>query len=190
MPSRPQSKSRKLRKRRIALMAVESVVWAVRARMRSGWGRIGAADSRRRWRDRQRSGLCGCARIVPRRRSCPQARDSSTRRPPAGAGVGAAQRAGPADRQVDHEAQGGQELERGLPGQALQRGLADPLLDEAVAGERDGQGQRDPGQPAVVDAEHHDRDRGDADRCPLRRAQPLGQHASPRSRMVNSGLMK
>ena len=63
--------------------------------------------------------------------------------------------------------------QRRLEGQALHRADAGGLLGQPVGAEREGQHQRDPGRPAVVDGEHDDRQRP---RC------PCATHCSRRSR--------
>ena len=53
---------------------------------------------------------------------------------------------------------------------------ADPLLDEAVEPEREGEDERDPREPAVPTAMHDDGDGADADATHCSVPQPLAQH--------------
>ena len=67
----------------------------------------------------------------------------------------------------------------GLERDALHRADGRLLLGESVGAEGEGQEERDPRRPAVVDGQHHDRDERDAHRHPLQPSQPLAedQHA-------------
>ena len=83
-------------------------------------------------------------------------------------------RAAPA-RQPAQVGQGGQRQHRRLDEQPLGRRQSEPLLGQSVAGEADRQGQRQVGQPTVVDGEHRDR----APRRP--RAPPTAPGAAARA---------
>ncbi len=81
-----------------------------------------------------------------------------------------------ADLQVDQVAEGEREHEGALRRQALQPAQPDLLLQQAVGGEGEREGERDPRQPPVGDGQHGDGEGADAHRRPLRDAQPLLEH--------------
>lgn len=85
------------------------------------------------------------------------------------------ERAAAAGGEQQQEAQGGQELDRGLGGQGLQPAQVDLLLHQPVDGEGEGEGEGDPRQAPVSDGQDHDGRRAGADRGPLGGAEPLPQ---------------